>query len=81
MVFKPLGMTDSAVQLPEVQSNHLLPVFNAKRKPVPQWDFRDTMAGAGAVCSTVSDMLHYMDAHLSDADHSLYAAFPSTIRT
>ncbi|NOU87305.1 serine hydrolase [Paenibacillus sp. LMG 31460] len=74
LVFKPLGMTDSAVQLPEVQRNRLLPVFNAKGKPVPHWDFRDTMAGAGAVRSTVSDMLHYMDAHLSDADHPLYAA-------
>lgn len=74
LVFKPLGMNESAVQLPEIQREHLLPVFNAKGKPVPHWDFGDTMAGAGAVRSTVSDMLHYLDAHLSDADHSLYAA-------
>lgn len=74
LVFKPLGMTNSAIQLPDVQRDHLLPVFNAKGKPVPHWDFGDTMAGAGAIRLTVSDMLHYMEAHLSDADHSLSAA-------
>jgi CubicO group peptidase (beta-lactamase class C family) len=30
LVFKPLGMTDSAAQLPEVQREHLLPVFNPR---------------------------------------------------
>lgn len=74
LIFKPLGMSDTAAACSEDQLGHLLPVFNAKGKPVPHWDFEDTMAGAGAVRSTVSDMLHYMDAHLSDGDHSLNAA-------
>ncbi|NEW08982.1 beta-lactamase family protein [Paenibacillus sp. SYP-B3998] len=74
LVFKPLGMVDTAIRLPEDQRKQMLPVFNAKGKPVPHWDFGDTMAGAGAVRSTVSDMLHYIDAQLSDTDHSLHTS-------
>lgn len=42
----------------------LVPVYNAKGAPTPHWDFTDAMAGAGAVCSTVPDMLRYLAANL-----------------
>ncbi|UKS27071.1 beta-lactamase family protein [Paenibacillus sp. HWE-109] len=66
LVFKPLGMVDTALELPGNHRGHLLPVFNAKGKSVPHWDFQDTVAGAGAVKSTVSDMLNYIEAHWKD---------------
>ncbi len=84
-VFKPLGMTNTGIGL---ESSLLVPVYNSKNKPVPHWDFLDTTAGAGAVRSTISDMMNYIEAHLSNSDHSLssalaecrkehYAIFPS----
>ena len=73
-IFKPLGMINSGIGLKFQASNRILPVFNSKGKPVPHWDFLDTMAGAGAVCSTISDMLNYIEAHLSLSDHSLTSA-------
>ncbi|MER8170665.1 serine hydrolase, partial [Acinetobacter baumannii] len=73
-VFKPLGMTNSGIGLKARESNENLPVFNSKGKPVPHWDFHDSMAGAGAVCSTISDMLTYIDANLSLTDHALHSA-------
>lgn len=73
-VFKPLGMTNSGIGLKARESSENLPVFNAKGKPVPHWDFHDSMAGAGAACSTISDMLNYIDANLSLTDHALHSA-------
>ncbi|MGC5324218.1 serine hydrolase domain-containing protein [Brevibacillus sp. SYSU BS000544] len=75
-VFKPLGMTDSRIGLIAQmnESNGFatpLPVFNAKGKSVPHWHFLDTMAGAGGVCSTITDMLNYIEAHLNLTDEPI----------
>jgi len=71
-IFTPLNMRNSSVIIPE--STTLLPVFKANDQPTKHWEFQDAMAGAGAVHSTVSDMLNYLEAHLNSADQSLQAA-------
>ncbi|MFC0213595.1 serine hydrolase domain-containing protein [Paenibacillus chartarius] len=63
-VFAPLGMAHTSAKLQTQQTGRLLPVFSGKGRPVPHWEFQDTMAGAGAVRSTLPDMLGYIQAHL-----------------
>lgn len=70
-IFKTFGMNNSGVGL---GSHLLLPVFNSKNKSTLHWDFLDTTAGAGAVQSTASDMLNYIEAHLGDSNNSLNSA-------
>jgi len=72
-VFEPLGMNHTGIGLSD-RPPAMLPVYTAKGKPVPHWTFQDTMAGAGAVRSTVSDMLRYIGAHLFPARDSLEEA-------
>lgn len=70
-IFNPLGMTDSGTGMSRQPAGQLLPVFNSKGKPMRHWDFFDTLGGAGAVRSTITDMLNYLDAHLSHFDSPL----------
>lgn len=70
-IFAPLHMAQSSVAIPSSAS--LLPVFKANGKSAKHWEFHDAMAGAGAVHSTVSDMLRYLEAHLRDGG-TLYRA-------
>lgn len=42
----------------------LLPGYAPGGRPMPHWDFTSAMAGAGAVRSTVEDMLTYTEAQL-----------------
>jgi len=67
-VFNPLGMTDSVTGASRQSSGHLVPVFNHKGKPTPHWDFLDSLGGAGAVRSTMNDMLHYVEGLLGGHD-------------
>ncbi|MDQ6420560.1 serine hydrolase [Paenibacillus sp. LHD-117] len=71
MIFNPLGMTNTMLRSNNTHSPDMIPVFNAKGNPVPHWDFQDATAGAGAVCSTLPDMLTYIEANLSRADQPL----------
>lgn len=73
-VFNPLGMTDSGTGVNRQSSGHLVPVFNHKGKPTPHWDFLDTLGGAGAVRSTMNDMLHYVEGLLGHCEQPLHSA-------
>lgn len=64
MVFKPLQMKGTGLAGYLDETGKILPVYNSKGKSTPHWNFHDSMAGAGAICSTVSDMLHYLEANL-----------------
>ncbi|WP_214630158.1 serine hydrolase domain-containing protein [Paenibacillus agaridevorans] len=76
-LFQPLGMMHTLLRsgAPAPAAGGLVPVYNAKGISVPHWDFQDTMAGAGAVCSTVPDMLHYLKTNL----HPENTPFPEAI--
>ncbi|WP_172250166.1 serine hydrolase domain-containing protein [Saccharibacillus deserti] len=54
-------------------STVLVPGFAPGGRPVPHWDFTSAMAGAGAVRSTVPDMLTYLEAQLGQ--HPAAAGF------
>ena len=62
-IAKPLGMTDTSLVPDADQAKRLAPPHNASCDPAKSWHF-DAMAGAGAIRSTVSDMLKFAQANL-----------------
>jgi CubicO group peptidase (beta-lactamase class C family) len=62
-ICRPLGLTDTTVQLTPEQQARLVPGHSPKGEPVSNWDF-DALAGAGALRSTVQDMLLFLEANL-----------------
>lgn len=74
LVFRPLGMKDAGFAGHLKDGMSLQPVFNAKGKPTPHWGFQQSMAGAGAICSTVSDMLTYAEANAGLSSSSISTA-------
>lgn len=70
-VFQPLRMNST-----DLGSNAqtIPPVFDSKGRQVPHWDFQDATAGAGAVRSTITDMLSYIEANLSPSESTLGTA-------
>jgi CubicO group peptidase (beta-lactamase class C family) len=75
-VLHPLGMHDTAIRLSEEQQARLAP-GHAAGKPVPHWDFQ-VLAGAGALHSTVPDMLRFLRANIDPASTPLRAAIELT---
>ncbi len=59
----PLGMRDTGVSLSPEQRSRIIQGYDAAHLPVRMWDM-DAMAGAGAIRSTASDMIAYLDAQL-----------------
>ena len=59
----PLGMTSTFVTLSPAIKTRLAIGHDDKLKPVANWDF-PTLAGAGALRSTVNDMLTFLAANL-----------------
>ncbi len=64
-VFGPLGMAHSGISLssspPALTPGYAgdLPTFVGRHEPVPPWLFDESIAGAGAVYSTASDLLRF----------------------
>ncbi|MCI3921247.1 beta-lactamase family protein [Paenibacillus sp. TRM 82003] len=73
-VYSPLRMERTGFGPNSAEAASLVPAFDAKGKPTLHWDFQDATAGAGAVRSTVSDMLTYLEAHLGSNGAGLSAA-------
>ena len=69
-VLDPLGMSDTRIQLTPEMQEHLAPGHNPAGMPVANWDL-DALAGAGAIRSTVNDMLKYLVANLDSASRPL----------
>jgi serine-type D-Ala-D-Ala carboxypeptidase/endopeptidase len=59
----PLHMEDTVITLSPTQQSRLIQGHDAQNHPAGRWDF-DVFAGAGALVSTASDMLNYLDANL-----------------
>lgn len=66
-VCAPLAMGDTAIQLSADQQSRLSPGHDPKGNVVPNWDF-DVLAGAGALKSTVNDLLQFVAANLKTED-------------
>ena len=61
-LFTPLSMKDSFVVVPSAEKARFIDGFAPDGKASQHWDFHDASAGAGAVRSTASDMLLYIEA-------------------
>lgn len=62
-ILKPLGMTHTGITLTPWMKAHLAQGHNAAGAVVPNWDL-PTLAGAGALRSTMNDMLRFARANL-----------------
>lgn len=62
-VLDPLGMHDTTIVLSPEQQARFLPGHTGGHRPAHAWDL-DAFAGAGAIRSTASDMLIYLEANL-----------------
>lgn len=69
-VCEALGMDDTTASLREAQRDRLAPGTTGGVIEVPNWDF-DAMAGAGAIRSTVDDMLLLAEAGLEPPDSEI----------
>ncbi len=73
-VLKPLKMSDTRITLTTSMQARLATGHNASRRPVANWDI-PTLAGAGALRSTVNDMLRYAAANAGLVEPPLKPAF------
>jgi serine-type D-Ala-D-Ala carboxypeptidase/endopeptidase len=72
-VFRPLGMTSSAVSLSPALRDRLAPGFDGQGRPAKPWEF-DALAGAGGIRSSAADMLRYVEAYMGQTKTPLRAA-------
>jgi D-alanyl-D-alanine-carboxypeptidase/D-alanyl-D-alanine-endopeptidase len=79
-ILGPLHMTDTAITLSAAQRARFIPGHDAHFDPSPAWDF-DVFASAGALKSTASDLLTYLDANLHPERYAAGAATGSPAAT
>ncbi len=72
-VLRPLGMTDTAVTLSDDQKGRMAQGHDESGKPTSNWD-TPSLGGAGALRSTVAEMLTYLQANLTPAATPLKTA-------
>ncbi len=72
-ILTPLKMTSTSITLSAAQRQHLAPGHDTALTPVKNWDL-DALAGAGAIRSTVNDMLKFLAANMELTDTPLKPA-------
>jgi serine-type D-Ala-D-Ala carboxypeptidase/endopeptidase len=76
-VLRPLGMNETAITLTPAMRANLAPGHGANLEAVANWDL-DVLAGAGALRSTVHDMLRYIRANVDPPKNRVGAALTAT---
>lgn len=76
-ILTPLGMRSTAITLTPAMQQHLAPGHNREGAIVPNWDI-PTLAGTGAIRSTVNDMLKFLAANLDPSSKPLGAILATT---
>lgn len=76
-VLKPLGMKDTRITLTSAMEKHLAPGHAPDGAPAHNWDL-PTLAGAGALRSSVNDMLIYIHANADSMSRPLGATLAMT---
>jgi serine-type D-Ala-D-Ala carboxypeptidase/endopeptidase len=76
-VLGPLGMKDTAITLPAGMRSRMSVGHTAGGDVTPNWDL-PALAGAGAIRSTVNDMLTFLAANLGSAPPAVRADLEST---
>jgi CubicO group peptidase (beta-lactamase class C family) len=77
VICRPLGMLSTGQYLNPLNSVRFVSVYNAKGQATFAWDF-DVLAPAGALRSTVSDLLIYAKANMTNGTDSLSKAMQLT---
>jgi len=72
----PLGMPDTRITLAEKLKARLAPPFDENGKPARNWNFQ-ALAGAGALKSTVNDLLRFLAANLGKGEPRLVEVLAS----
>ena len=70
-LLEPLGMSDTSITLSPSQQERLAVGHSVQLRPVANWDL-PTLAGAGALRSTVNDMLTFVEANLGLREFPLH---------
>ena len=73
----PLGMTDTSIAVPDDKLARFAQGHSRRGKPVSNWDL-PALAGAGALRSTVADLLTFLDAQQGKAPPGLAEAMRAT---
>ena len=76
-LLEPLGMSDTSISLSPSQQERLAVGHSVQLRPVANWDL-PTLAGAGALRSTVNDLLTFVEANLGLRESSLGEAIAVT---
>ncbi len=76
-VLKPLGMNDTRITLTPSMQKRLAPGHSESGTPAKNWDL-PTFAGAGALRSTVNDMLTYIRANADSTSKPMGATLATT---
>jgi D-alanyl-D-alanine-carboxypeptidase/D-alanyl-D-alanine-endopeptidase len=72
-ILLPLGMSDTAITVPDDKTGRFAQGHNRRGRPVSNWDI-PTLAGAGALRSTVDDLLKFLALQLDDGQSRLAKA-------
>lgn len=67
-IFKPLDMSSTAIDVSSEEQNKYVDGHNEKGKITAHWDM-PALAGAGAIKSTITDMMKYLQANIKDKTH------------
>jgi D-alanyl-D-alanine-carboxypeptidase/D-alanyl-D-alanine-endopeptidase len=73
----PLGLVDTVIDVPEAKLGRFATGHDRRGRPAPNWDL-PSLAGAGALRSTVADLLVFLRAQLDGADTRLARAIRAT---
>jgi CubicO group peptidase (beta-lactamase class C family) len=79
-IFSPLGMSDTRIVLTPGMEQRLAAGHNRDGDAVPNWSF-DALAGAGAIRSTLNDMMTFLAANLASASTPVQVALRATHRS
>ncbi len=77
-ITEPLGMADTAITLSRWMKQRMATGHNAMLAPVANWDF-PSLAGAGALRSSVNDMLRLLEAFLGYRESPLAPAMKAML--
>ncbi len=69
-VLTPLEMNSTCIALDDKARSQLAPPHNSALMPDHLWDF-DTLAGAGAIRSTTTDMVKFIQANLESSNNEI----------
>jgi serine-type D-Ala-D-Ala carboxypeptidase/endopeptidase len=72
-ILRPLGMSDTTIVVPSDKAARFAQGHNRRGRAVSNWDI-PALAGAGALRSTVEDLLKFLALHLDDGDSRLARA-------